>query len=176
MSVEKYYITNLSENGCVEIKDSPKLIQIAVDYLENRIRNKFVYTGILSGFTELDNKTLGFQNSELILIGGRPYMGKTSLILSLILNISLEQKIPCGFFSLQTSAKDIGLRLISQKTKIPLRKIRTGMCKYDEIKEIQNANEALYQAPLYIVDKPRITIFELLNTIKIMVTEHLFIF
>ena len=135
----------------------PKTIQL-IDY---HYKNKDSVSGIPSGFNQLDSMTSGFQNSEMTIIGARPSMGKTALALSMMQHIAIEKNIPCGFFSLEMSAEQIGQRLLSQVARIPGTKLRSGMLKTEDFKKLQDAAGLCFEAPLYIVDTPNMKLLDL---------------
>lgn len=135
----------------------PKTIQL----IDNRYKNKDSFSGIPSGLTQLDSMTSGFQNSEMIIIGARPSMGKTAMALSMMENIAIERGIPCGFFSLEMSAEQIGQRLLAQVAHIPSTKLRSGMLKLDDFKKLQDAAGRCFDAPLYMVDTPNMKLLDL---------------
>ena len=91
-----------------------ELIPGTINIIETHYKNKDAYTGVPTGFTELDSMTSGFQDSELIIIGARPSMGKTAMALSMAQFIAIQQKIPVGFFSLEMSYQQIGQRLYTE--------------------------------------------------------------
>ena len=110
------------------------------------------------GFAKLDTYTSGFQNSELIIIGARPSIGKTALALSIIQNIACEKRIPCGFFSLEMPYESIGMRLLAQEARVPMQKIRSGMLKIEDVKNAEPSGskhtiDELYDLMLSIVGK-----------------------
>ena len=135
----------------------PKVIQI----IDTRYKNKNAFSGIPSGLNDLDSMTSGFQNSEMIIIGARPSMGKTALALSMMQNIAIDRGIPCGFFSLEMSADQIAQRLLSQIARIPGTKLRNGMLKIEDFKKLQDAAGECFNAPLYIVDTPNMKLLDL---------------
>lgn len=135
----------------------PKTIQL-IDY---HYKNKDSVSGIPSGFNQLDSMTSGFQNSEMTIIGARPSMGKTALALSMMQHIAIEKNIPCGFFSLEMSAEQIGQRLLSQVARISGTKLRSGMLKTEDFKKLQDAAGLCFEAPLYIVDTPNMKLLDL---------------
>ncbi|MBP5575932.1 MAG: replicative DNA helicase, partial [Treponema sp.] len=135
----------------------PKTIKL-IDY---HYKNKDSCSGIPTGFTQLDSMTSGFQNSEMIIIGARPSMGKTAMALSMMQHIAIDKRIPCGFFSLEMSAEQIGQRILSQVARIPGTKLRSGMLKTEDFKKLQDAAGACFEAPLYIVDTPNMKLLDL---------------
>lgn len=160
MSIEKVFI-----------KNSQSLMVETTSFLDERYKSKKIFSGIPTGFEKLDYLTLGFQKSDLIAIGSQPWIGKSALALSMIQTIALKQNIPCALFSLETPCERVGLRLVSQNTKISQSKLMTGMYKKPEFDKISQAANLWYKAPLYIADKPDVTFSELEQTIKFLVNE-----
>ena len=137
------------------------VIPRTIELIDTRYKNKNALSGIASGFTVLDSMTSGFQNSEMIIIGARPSMGKTALALSMMEHIAVDQDIPCGFFSLEMSSEQIGQRLLSQVAGIPGIKLRSGMLKTEDFGKLQDAAGRCFNAPLYIVDTPNMKLLDL---------------
>ncbi len=149
-----------------------ELIPNTINVIEKHYKNRDAYTGIPSGFTDLDSMTSGFQNSELIIIGARPSMGKTAMALSMAQFMAVQHKIPVGFFSLEMSYQQIGQRLLSQEARIHAGKLRSGMLKIDDFTKLQEAAGRCYEAPLYIVDTPNIKLLDLRAMARRMRSIH----
>lgn len=143
-----------------------------IELIEARYKSKNQFTGVPTGFAKLDTYTSGFQNSELIIIGARPSIGKTALALSMIQNIACEKRIPCGFFSLEMPYESIGMRLLAQEARVPMAKIRSGMLKVDDVKKIQDAAGRWFEAPLYTVDTPNMKLIDLRAVARRMVKNN----
>jgi replicative DNA helicase len=109
-------------------------------------------TGITSGFKALDKLTGGFQASDLIILAARPSMGKTALALSFALNAAIHSKLPIGIVSLEMSAKQIAMRMISGYSKVPLWKVRQANWSKEEGRRVANAVGKLSELPIYIDD------------------------
>ena len=116
-------------NQTTKVYSMTDIMPQTIQMIDTRYKNKSAFSGIPSGITELDSMTSGFQNSEMIIIGARPSMGKTALALSMMQHIAIEREIPCGFFSLEMSGLQIGQRLVSQVARVSGKKIRNGMLK-----------------------------------------------
>ena len=159
-------------NQSSRILGMQEVIPKAINLIDARYKNHGAYSGIPSGLTLLDSMTSGFQNSEMIIIGARPSMGKTALALSMMQNIAIENQIPCGFFSLEMSAEQICSRLLSQIARIPGQKIRSGILRMEEFKKLQDACGVCYNAPLYIVDTPNMKLLDLRAAARRMKREH----
>ena len=128
--------------------------------------------GVPSGLSGLDELTNGFQKGEMIIVGARPSMGKTALALTMMQHIAIENAVPCGFFSLEMSATQIGLRFFSQIALIPSSKLRGGVLKTSEFKKLQDAAEVCNPAPLYVVDMPNIKLLDLRALARRMVLNY----
>ncbi len=121
--------------------------------------------GLSTGFTGLDNYLSGLQKSDMIIIGGRPSLGKTSLALDIARHVALKENVPVGLFSLEMSKDQVVDRLIAAESTVDLWKIRTGHLSTDgEINDftlIQNALAKLAEVPLYIDDAPSPTVMQI---------------
>lgn len=138
-----------------------ELVPDTFSIIEKHLNNQETYTGVPSGFSGLDKMTSGFQNSEMIIIGARPSMGKTALALSMIHHIAIQKNIPTGIFSLEMSYTQIGQRLISQIARMSGSRIRSGMMTQAEFQRLQDAAGVLYDAPLCIADTPNMKMLDL---------------
>lgn len=166
-------IYELGENRhAFSFKSTRDLIPAAVDMIENLYHSKEAYTGIPSGFDDLDTITSGFQNSELIIIGARPSMGKTALALTMASHITLGKKIPAAFFSLEMSDLALCLRLISSESRIESEKIRSGLLSPRDFGNLMNAAGRIYEAPLYIVDTPGMKLLDLRSQARRLRAQH----
>ena len=137
------------------------IIPDAIEILEARAKHRDEFAGIPSGFEFLDSITSGFQNSELIIIGARPSIGKTALALTIADYIAAKKKIPVAFFSLEMSNMQLVLRLLSLESGVSSSKIRSGNLRFADFEKIQDAAGNLYEAPLYMVDMPNMKLLDL---------------
>ena len=166
-------IFNLAERNETTVVHSAQEVMVKeFELIQKRIDSKSRFTGIPSGFAKLDTFTSGFQKSELIIIGARPSIGKTALALSMMQHIALEQKISCGFFSLEMPYESIGMRILSQEARVSMQKIRSGLLRVDDITKIQNAAGRWFQCPLYIVDTPNMRLLDLKAMARRMVKNQ----
>jgi len=171
-AAEQRIFTLAERNESTVIHDVKNIMIKEIEIIESRFSSKNQFTGIPTGFALLDTYTSGFQNSELIIIGARPSIGKTALALSMMQHIALERKIPCGFFSLEMPYESIGMRILSQEARVPMQKMRSGMLKIDDIQKIQNAAARWFEAPLYTVDTPNMRLLELKAMARRMVVNN----
>jgi len=142
-------------------KQAKEIVKQTVEAIEKLYRTKEEYTGIPSGFPALDKLLSGFQDSEFIVIGARPSVGKTALALTMAANISIHRKIPVGFFTLEMSDMAIMQRLIASEARIGSQKIRTGMLRPADFKNLTDAAGMIYDAPLWISDTPGMRLLDL---------------
>lgn len=159
-------------NETTEIYAAKQIMIKEIEIIETRYKSKNQFTGVPTGFAKLDMYTSGFQNSELIIIGARPSIGKTAFALSMMQNIACEKRIPCGFFSLEMPYESIGMRLLAQEARVSMSKIRSGMIKNTDVAKIQNAAGRWYDAPLYVVDTPNMHLLDLRAKARRMVMDH----
>ena len=118
-------------------------------------------TGIPSGFTELDDKTSGFQNSDLIIVAGRPSMGKTAFCLNIARNASVDHGIPVGVFSLEMAAYQLAMRMLCSEARVDSHAVRTGKLPRDDWQKLSLSVGVLAEAPIYIDDTPAMNILEI---------------
>ena len=166
-------IFSLSErNETTKVKEMRDIIIEDIEIIEARFKSKSEFTGVPSGIITLDMMTSGFQNSELIIIGARPSIGKTALALSMMQHIALERKIPCGFFSLEMPYQSIGMRLLSMSSHVDMSRMRSGMLKTKDFQQIQDSAARWFNAPLYTVDTPNMRLLDLRAMARRMVVNH----
>ncbi|HTP58459.1 MAG TPA: replicative DNA helicase, partial [Spirochaetia bacterium] len=135
-SAEISVILEEAERKIFEISDrnqtgtyypAKEIVKQTFEAIERHYHSKTEYTGIPSGFKDLDQLTMGFQNSEFIVIGARPSVGKTAFALTVAANMAIRQKVPVGFFSLEMSAMAIMQRLLAMEARLDSQRMRTGM-------------------------------------------------
>ena len=148
----------------------PVLAQ-AVEILQKAAANTSGLTGIPTGYTRLDEMTAGWQASDLVIIAGRPAMGKTSFALSLAKNIAVDYHEPIAFFSLEMNNVQLVNRLMSNVCEISGKKILNGQLDDEEWKRLDRNIRKLQGAPIYIDDTPGMSIFELRSKARRLVRE-----
>ncbi|MDP2629557.1 MAG: replicative DNA helicase [Candidatus Harrisonbacteria bacterium] len=152
------------------IKDE---LKAAYERIEKLHSGEGKLRGVPSGFDGIDNILSGFQKSDLILIGARPSLGKTSLALSMLRHAAVKENIPVGFFSIEMSREQVIDRLISLEAGVPLWKLRTGRLKDEQdFHSIQNALDTLSKAPIYIDDTPSPNILQMRSMARRLQAEH----
>ena len=148
------------------------LITNAIQSIEELKNKKDGLSGVPSGFSKLDRVTSGWQKSDLIIIAGRPGMGKTALALTMARNIAINHKTPIGIFSLEMSSDQLVNRLISSESEIPSGKLRKGNLEEYEFVQLHEKIRDLAEAPIYIDDTPGLSVFELRAKARRLVKNH----
>ena len=118
-------------------------------------------TGVASGLIDLDEITSGFQKGELVIIAGRPSMGKTALALSIMRNAAIDFKVPVGMFSLEMANHQLAQRLLCAEGRVDSHLVRTGKLPKNQWKNLSLAVGSLAEAEIYLDDTPAITVLEL---------------
>ncbi len=118
-------------------------------------------TGLSTGFTDLDKETTGLHRGELIIVAGRPAMGKTTFGLNIVQNICIQEKAPCLIFSLEMTEELLVQRMLCAEAGVDGQKLRTGRVRGEDWSDIARAASSLSLIPLHIDDTPSLTILEM---------------
>jgi replicative DNA helicase len=129
-------------------------------------------SGLASGFYNLDSLTQGFQKSDLIIIAGRPSMGKTALGLNIALNIIQDSKLPVLFFSLEMSKEQIMYRLLAMETNINQMRLRSGKLHQNDWLKLNKMIKIMSKLPLFIDDTGDLSIQDIRSKIKTIIFEQ----
>lgn len=149
-----------------------ELLPEAFDRIENLHNNKGALRGLKTGFADLDKKTAGLQKGDLVIVGARPAMGKTTLAQNLAYNVATINKKGVLFFSAEMSKNEIIDRIISDVAEVDNWKIRTGNLSEDDFSRIGNAMGEMNETPIYIDDTSSLTILEIRNKARRAVHDH----
>ena len=137
------------------------LVKQTWDELDRRAQKGGQITGISTGFSRLDKLTAGLQNGELIIIAGRPSMGKTAFALNIAEHTALADNNPVAIFSMEMSASSLAQRMISSLGRINAHSIKTGQLQEKDWSRVDGAIRQMKNAPIYIDDTPSLTPIEL---------------
>ncbi len=155
----------------VSYRSVREIVPDAMKMIEQLSKNKNQYTGVPSGYAELDSMTSGFQDSELIIIGARPSVGKTAFALNIASHVALRERLPVCFFSLEMSDLSLTYRILSSEARIDSEKVKSGLIKPSDIQSLMDAASRIYDAPMYIVDVPNIKLLDLRSLARRMKSE-----
>ena len=122
--------------------------------------------GIPSGFYDLDAITSGFGRSDLIIVAGRPAMGKTSFCLGIAANIAKQQKLPVAIFSLEMSREQLAQRMLASEARIPSNRLRSGRVSQNEFEPLINAVGNLSELPIFIDDTANLTMMQMRSQVR----------
>lgn len=148
------------------------LLADAFERIEELRKNKGALRGLKTGFRDLDKKTAGFQKGDLVIIGARPAMGKTTFAQNLAYNIASINKKGVLFFSMEMGANEIVDRIISDVSGVNNWNIRTGNITDEEFSRIGDAMGEMDELPIYIDDTSSMTIMELRNKARRAMHDH----
>jgi len=154
-----FEVTGRQQNG--SYKTAGEIISRTIEAIEKLYHTKENYTGVPSGFSNLDNMTSGFQKSEFIVIGARPSVGKTAFALTMAANMAIRQHRAVGFFTLEMSDMALMQRMLASEARIDSMALRTGLLKPADFHSLTEAASRIYEAPLYIDDTPNIKLLDL---------------
>lgn len=157
------------EGSYVHIKD---IIKDGIELIESLYHKKSHVTGVPTGFNDFDLKTAGFQKGDLIIVAGRPSMGKSALVTSITGHVAINKKIPVGIFSLEMSKEQLMQRFLCAEAKVEVNRVRTGFLSPSEWPSLTAAAGKLSEAPIYIDDTPAMNIFEIRAKARRLKAHH----
>ena len=149
-----------------------ELLADAFDRIEELHKNKGALRGLKTGFRDLDKKTAGFQKGDLIIVGARPAMGKTTFAQNIAYNIASINKKGVLFFSMEMAKNEIVDRMISDVSGVDNWKMRTGNLSDEEFSRIGDAMGEMDEIPIYIDDTSSMNIMELRNKARRAMHDH----
>lgn len=158
-----------SKRSFVPIKD---LLTKAVDRIDMLFQLDNPITGIPTGFTDFDEMTAGLQRSDLVIVAGRPSMGKTTFAMNIAEHAAIKHQIPVAVFSMEMPGEQIAMRLMSSLGRINQQKVRTGKLDEEDWPRLTSAVSILAEAPLFIDDTPALTPTELRARARRLKREH----
>ena len=144
--------------GFTPIKD---LLKPAFDNIQKLFERKVQVTGVPSGWDDLDKLTSGWQPGDLVILAGRPAMGKTSAVMNMAENAAIRFNIPVAVFSLEMSKEQLALRLLCSQSEVGLHKVRTGYLGNEDWPRLTTGAGLLTAAPIMIDDSPAQSVLEI---------------
>lgn len=161
--------SNARSGGFVAIKG---LLKSTVDRIDELYRADNPITGVPTGFTDLDDMTSGLQPADLVIVAGRPSMGKTSLAMNLAENAAVGKKVPVAIFSMEMPGEQLAMRMMSSLGRINAHRVRTGQLGDDDWPRLTSAVSMLAETPIYIDDSPGLTPMEVRARARRLHREH----
>ncbi|MDP7536866.1 MAG: replicative DNA helicase [Methylococcales bacterium] len=148
------------------------LLAKAVDKIESLYEQDNPITGVSTGFTDFDEMTSGLQAADLVIVAGRPSMGKTSFAMNLAENVAIKAKKPVAVFSMEMPGDQLAMRMMSSLGRIDQHKVRTGKLDDDEWPRMTSAINLLAETQLFIDDTPALTPTEVRSRSRRLMREH----
>ena len=156
-------------DGFVSLRD---LARGSLDTIEKLHARKELVTGVPSGFTDLDEMTSGFQSSDLIIVAGRPSMGKTSLVLNVAQHVGTKTDLTVGMFSLEMSKEQLFLRMLTAEARIDAHRLRGGFLGERDWGRLSQAIGTLSETKIFVDDTPSIGVLEMRAKCRRLAAEH----
>jgi len=157
------------DSNIVHIKD---LIKASIEKIDLLYQKKEKITGIPTGFFDFDAITAGLQESDLIVIAGRPSMGKSALAACIAEHVGVIAKIPLVFFSLEMSKAQLVHRMLCSHAKVNAQRVRSGFLSQSDWPHLTNAAGKLSEAPIFIDDTPALSLLELRAKARRFKSQH----
>jgi replicative DNA helicase len=148
------------------------LLSGALERIEELYNTGGDITGLTTGFIDLDRMTSGLQSSDLVIVAGRPSMGKTSFAMNLVENAALASDRPIMIFSMEMPAEQLVIRMLSSLGRIDQSRVRTGKLEQDDWPKLSSATEKLKDTQIFIDDTPALTPTELRSRVRRLVREQ----
>jgi replicative DNA helicase len=141
--------------------DLKTIVKTSFESIEVLFERKTLITGVPTGFTRFNEMTAGLQPSDLIIIAGRPSMGKTTFAIDIARHVGVVEKIPVAIFSLEMSKEQLGIKMLCSEGRVSSNKIRTGFLSKSDWPNLTTAAGKLSEAPIFIDDSPGLTALDI---------------
>ena len=168
--LEQSFLGLNQENLSQKVYTASEILDDVYLEMKSKIENKS-NSGYRSSFPDLDSVVQGFQKSDLIIIAGRPSMGKTAFALSLAKNIMIKYKIPLIIFTLEMSRQQIMYRFLSSASQLNANRLKSGKMTLQEWKNLSDSMKDLADLPLWIDDNPNLTLSDIRLTLRKVMTQ-----
>ncbi len=149
-----------------------EIINDSFKVVEKLSEQKEAITGVPTDFTDFDKITAGLQPSDLIIIAGRPSMGKTAFAMNIVQNTAFMHKIPVAVFSLEMAKEQLGMRMLCSMSRVDSQRIRTGHLFDQDWPKLVRAVGYLAETPIFIDDTPAISVLEMRAKTRRLKSEH----
>ena len=155
--------------GFIQVKE---VLSRVVDRIDTLFEQDSPITGLSTGFNDFDEQTSGMQPADLVIVAGRPSMGKTTFAMNLAEHAAIKSKVPVAVFSMEMPADALAMRMLSSLGQIDQHRLRTGRLNDDDWPRLTSAIALLNEAPLFIDDTPALTVTELRARARRLKREH----
>ncbi|MGY3264788.1 MULTISPECIES: replicative DNA helicase [unclassified Lysobacter] len=165
-------ISQANRTGREDFTPVTKALSEAFDELQTRYANGSGVTGLPTGYTEFDELTAGLQKTDLIILAARPAMGKTTLALNIAEFAAFKSRLPVAVFSMEMSASQLAMRLISSVGRVNAQRLRTGQLEDEDWSRVTGAIRQLREAKVFIDDEPGLSPVKLSSKARRLKREH----
>ncbi len=169
---EVFKIAEQREQGQSGFKDLQTIMGSTIDKIQVLFEKKSTITGVATGFIEFDKQTSGLQAGDLVIVAGRPSMGKTSFAMNIAENVAIETKQPVAVFSMEMPADSLAMRILSSVGGIDHHKVRTGQLEEIDWARLTSAMNIIESTKLFIDDTPALTPTEIRSRTRRLTREH----
>ncbi len=167
-----FHIADQRQRGTGGFKAIKHLLIKAVDRIEQLHEKGGSVTGVSTGFVDLDRMTAGFQPADLIIVAGRPSMGKTAFAMCIAEHVAIKEQLPVAVFSMEMPGDHLAMRMLSSLGRIDQHRLRIGQLEDDEWPRMTSALNILAGTKLFIDDTPALTPIELRARARRLAREH----
>ncbi len=167
-----FEIARNNNQAKVGFKRINTLLALAVERIEELAKTKQTVTGVPTGFTDLDKKTSGLHGGDLVIVAGRPSMGKTSFAMNLVEFAAIDQNLPVAVFSMEMPGTQLATRLLASLSRVNQSNLRTGQVASDEWSKLSSAMGILSTKSIYIDDTPALSPLEVRSRARRLAAEH----
>lgn len=148
------------------------VLEDTFEIIDSFHKREGLVTGVPTGYHELDEMTSGFQKSDLVIVAGRPSMGKTAFCLNVARNAAIAYKTSVGVFSLEMSNTQLAMRMLCSEARVDSHKVRTGKLPENEWQKLSLSVGRLASAPIFIDDSPALSVLEIRAKSRRLKSEH----
>ena len=167
-----FEIADKGARGLSGYKGIKQLLTKAVDTIDKLFQLDSPITGVATGFKDFDEQTAGLQKSDLVIVAGRPSMGKTTFAMNIVENAAIKHKLPVAVFSMEMPGEQLAMRMMSSLGHIDQHKIRTGKLGDEDWPRLTSAVGILSEAKIFIDDTPALTPNDLRARARRIAREH----
>ena len=169
---EVFKIAEQKDKGRQGFQDIQALLTKTVDKIDELFNSDDALTGVSSGFSDFDNRTSGLQKADLVIVAGRPSMGKTTFAMNMCENVAIGAGVPVAIFSMEMPAESLTMRMISSLGRINQQAVRSGKLEDDDWPRVTSAVNILSQAKIFIDDSAALTPNEIRARCRRLQKEH----
>jgi replicative DNA helicase len=169
---EVFKIAEQNDKGRKGFQNIQALLTETVDTIDELFNSDDALTGVSSGFSDFDNRTSGLQKADLVIVAGRPSMGKTTFAMNMCENVAIGAGVPVAIFSMEMPAQALTMRMISSLGRINQQAVRSGKLEDDDWPRVTSAVNILSQAKIFIDDSAALTPNEIRARCRRLQKEH----